>query len=317
MSRPKPPPRSLLFVPTLQESWVTKAIRVKPDGVILDLEDSVPPAEKPRCRLAVGGQIRTLAAAGVLPLVRINGLGEGGFDDLEHVVGDELYALMVPKVGTAAQILELCDRLSWHEGRAGVARGATKLLLLLETAYGIRAGYDLVQLSPRCIGLCGALSGPIVGDIAQAVNILTTPSGEEQAYYTSKLVLDTRAAGRELTVTAITGTALDDLALVRRLITRARDFGSTTMALIHPSHVAAANEIFTPGAAEIEEAIGLIAAMEDAQARGLGAVRYRDRMIDYAMLPRAQATLDDAVHRRPDLAASLPSTPAFQAWRTA
>jgi citrate lyase subunit beta/citryl-CoA lyase len=310
-------PRSLLFIPVLQESWIAKAARFRPDGVILDLEDSVPPAEKPRCRLLVRGQIEALAAAGILPLVRINGLEDGGFDDLDHVVAPALHALVVPKTGTREGILELCDRLSWHEGRAGVPRGATRLILLLETAAGIRDGHALAKISPRVIGLFGAMSGPIVGDIARAVNILPSVEGDEQGFYASKLVLDTRAAGRELAVAAITGTALDDLALVRRLAERSRRFGFTTLALIHPSHVAVANAVFTPSAAEAEEAIGLIQAMADAERRGLAAVRYRDRMVDYAMLPQARAVLDEALRRGVLVVASLPDDPVFAPWRPA
>ena len=315
--RPMPLPRSLLFIPVLQESWVAKAQRFRPDGVILDLEDSVPPAEKPRCRTLVRGQIETLSGFGILPTVRINGLDEGGFDDLEHVVSPRLHALVVPKTGTREGVLELCDRLSWHEGKAGVARGATKLILLLETAAGIHDGNALAQISPRVSGLFGAMSGPIVGDIARAVNILPSVEGDEQGFYASKLVLDTRAAGRELAVAAITGTALDDIALVRRLCERARRYGFTTMALIHPSHVAVANEVFTPTAAETEEAVGLIQAMAEAERRGLAAVRYRDRMVDYAMLPTAGALLDEALRRGVLALDTLPADQAFDPWRTA
>jgi len=315
--RPPPLPRSLLFIPVLQESWIAKAARFAPDGVILDLEDSVPPSEKPRCRTLVRGQIEALAAAGILPSVRINGLDEGGFDDLEHVVAPRLHALVVPKTGTREGVLELCDRLSWHEGRAGLERGATKLILLLETAAGIRDGHALAQLSPRVIALFGAMSGPIVGDIARAVNILPSVEGDEQGYYASKLVLDTRAAGRDMAVAAITGTALDDLALVRRLCERARRYGFTTLALIHPAHVAVANAVFTPSAAEAEEAVGLLQAMADAERRGLAAVRYRERMVDYAMLPQAQSVLDEALRRDVIRPESLPDDPVFEAWRSA
>lgn len=314
--RPPPLPRSLLFIPVLQESWIAKASRFEPDGVILDLEDSVPPPEKPRCRTLVRGQIATLAAAGIQATVRINGLDEGGFDDLEHVVAPDLHALVVPKTGTREGVLELCDRLSWHEGKAGLERGATKLILLLETAAGIHDGHALAGISPRVVGLFGAMSGPVVGDIARAVNILPSIEGDEQGYYASKLVLDTRAAGRELAVAAITGTALDDLALVQRLCERARRFGFTTMALIHPSHVAAANAAFTPSLAEAAEAVGLIQAMADAERRGVAAVRYRGRMVDYAMLPQAQSVLDEALRRGVLALPSLPDDPAFASWRT-
>ena len=105
-------------------------------------------------------------------------------------------------------------------------------------------------------------------------------------------VLDTLAAGRQLAIAAITGTRLDDHALVRTLVQRAKRFGFTTAALIHPSHVALAHAAFVPDDAAFEQAAGLIVAMAEAEASGQGAVRFEGKMVDYAMLPRARLIVD-------------------------
>jgi citrate lyase subunit beta/citryl-CoA lyase len=90
---------------------------------------------------------------------------------------------------------------------------------------------------------------------------------------------------------SIIGTRLDDLDAVRMLTERAKRFGFTGAVLIHPSHVAIANEVFTPSAEEVDYAEGLIAAMKAAESAGQGAVSYRGQMIDYAMLPHAESVL--------------------------
>jgi len=309
-------PRSLLFVPAVRPDWIVKAIAVKPDGVIIDVEDSVPPHEKPSARARVRGMIAELHAANVQAFVRINGLSDGGFDDLSFVVDEHLSGIVVPKTRTAEEITGLADRLSYAEGCRAVPHGATKIIPLPETAPGIRDAHAIVEASPRCIGLFGAMSGPIVGDIAEAVNISPSERGEEQFYYASRIVLDTLAAGRQLAIAAITGTRLDDHALVRTLVQRAKRFGFTTAALIHPSHVALAHAAFVPDDAAFEQAAGLIVAMAEAEASGQGAVRFEGKMVDYAMLPRARLIVDEVVRRKPEMIKRLPAHPSLEAWRT-
>ena len=92
--------RSALFVPAHREGWVEKALRAGPDAVILDLEDSVPDGEKDTARALVGAGIATVAAAGVIPMVR-----PGGLRDLEACLVEELEALVLPKVDTIEDVV--------------------------------------------------------------------------------------------------------------------------------------------------------------------------------------------------------------------
>jgi citrate lyase subunit beta/citryl-CoA lyase len=143
-------------------------------------------------------------------------------------------------------------------------------------------------------GIHGALSGPVSGDFARAFGFRATNDGLEQAYLASKLVLDSRAGGAMWPIAGIFGTPQDDLAAVERLIRRAREFGYSGVAVMHPTHVAVANAVYRPTVEEVAYFEGLLAAFEAAEKAGLGAVSYQGAMVDYAMLPLAREVLADA-----------------------
>lgn len=291
------PLRSMLFVPGQKPDWIRKAPRFKPDALIIDLEDAVPPAEKVAARGTTREGIEHCRSIGLAATVRINHAEAGGLDDILAITVPGLVAIIHPKTRTVAEVHALDRALSYAEGAAGMQPGTVGMLLLPETAEGMRDAGQLAAASPRVRGIFGAFGGPLVGDIARAFGYRPTYGGQEQHYLASKLVLDSRAEGREYPVCGIIGTRLDELDVVRELITRARDFGYTGCALIHPSHVAIANEVFTPTADDIDYASGLIAAMAEAERTGAGAVAFRGTMVDYAMLPSAHATLAEARRR--------------------
>jgi len=99
------PIRSALFVPAHREGWVEKALAAVPGAVILDLEDSVPAAERPAAREQVRAGIATAAAAGVTVTVRPNGWGSGEAEaDLDACVVEGLDALLLPKVDGVGEL---------------------------------------------------------------------------------------------------------------------------------------------------------------------------------------------------------------------
>lgn len=291
------PLRSMLFVPGQKPDWIRKASRFQPDALIIDLEDAVPPAEKVAARTTTREGIEHCRSIGLPATVRINHVEAGGLDDILAITIEGLVAVIHPKSRTVAEVQALDRALSYAEGAAGLPLGTVGMVLLPETAEGMRDAGQLAAASDRVRGLFGAFGGPLVGDVARAFGYRPTYGAREQYYLASKLVLDSRAAGRDFPVCGIIGTRIDELDAVRDLITNARDFGYTGCALIHPSHVAIANEVFTPTAAEIDYARGLIAAMEAAERAGAGAVSYRGTMVDYAMLPSSHATLAEARRR--------------------
>ena len=111
------PIRSFLFVPAHRPDWVKKAIRSETSAVILDVEDAVPPDEKPKARAALAGEIAELAAAGTRAFVRINSLSEGGAADVGPAVAAGLTGIVLPKAAHPGEVRELHDRFQLTPGR--------------------------------------------------------------------------------------------------------------------------------------------------------------------------------------------------------
>lgn len=292
------PIRSALFVPAHRRDWVGKAIRVSPHAAVLDIEDSVPPQNKPQAMAYLKEEIHELRDAGVGAFVRIQPLYDGTAGEIDAAVTDGLTAIVMPKVATPDEIRRVHDLLGYAEGRAGLPLGTVGILPLPETAQGMYDAYNLAKASPRVRGIHGAISGPVSGDFARAFGFRATTGGEEQLYLASKLVLDSRAAGAMYPIAGIFGTAASDLAAVEALIRKARDVGYSGVAVMHPTHVAIANAVYRPTAEEVAYFTGLLEAFEAAEKAGLGAVSYQGAMVDYAMLPLAKEVLAEAERNR-------------------
>ncbi len=291
------PLRTMLFVPAHKLDWVRKVGRHRPDSVVLDLEDAVPPDLKKQARSTAREAIGLLREQGIAAFVRINAFGQGAEEDVPALGTEGLDGVMLPKSNDVGQIREL-DRLLCHvEGKVGMPLDSVAIMPLPETAQGIQAARDLAAASRRCRGIIGVVSGPVSGDVARAVGFQPTMEGTEQLYVASKLVLDSRAGGAAYPMASLIGTALDDLDGVGVLARRAKSLGYSGAVLIHPSHVAVAAKIFTPTPEEVDYYAGMIEAMKQAQARGDGAVSYRGVMVDYAMLPNAEAIVAEAARR--------------------
>ena len=290
------PLRSLLFVPGHKPSWVEKAWKVGPDGLILDLEDAVPLSHKEAGRQALA-QVLDQADPDAYLCVRLNGLATGlTTADLEAVVGPNLSAVMLPKVQWADELAQLDRELSRLEDQRGLPLGGIATPLLLETALGMRHAYDLALSCPR-VDLILMSAGP-GGDAARAIGYQWSKQGTETLYLRSKLVLDARAAGLPPLINSWYDVAdLEGLAQDARLN---RSLGYTGMALIHPSHVPVVNRIFTPTATELAYYQGLLEAFEQAEAQGHAAVVYEGDMVDYAMAQTARELLEFARRLPPE-----------------
>ncbi len=282
------PLNSLLFVPAHRVDWIDKALRTGVDGVVLDLEDSVPVERKAHARASIATSVAKLRQAGVAAIVRLNPLGSETEGEVASVVCEGLTAVMLPKASSAAEIRALHDMLSYREGCCGIERCSVAILPLPETAEGLADARQLAQASERVAGIVSSISGPVSGDIAEAFGFNASLEGLEQLYMNSKLVLDSRAGGAPFPICGVFGVPQTDLEAVSAMIRRARDLGYTGVPVMHPTHVQCVRDAFRPTEAQYTDALGLLEAFANAERQGQAAVSYRGSMIDYAMLPKAR-----------------------------
>jgi citrate lyase subunit beta / citryl-CoA lyase len=278
------PYRSILFVPAHKPGWATKALAAGADAIVIDLEDSVPLAEKTGARPIAAETIARLReeSSTVGLFVRVNPFGTGITGaDLGATVVPGLTGVFTPKVDGPRDII-MYDALVEHfESSNGVS--GLEYIVPMETVAGIQNCREIAQASRRV----GAMIGPSSehADIARAVGYEWTPEGSETLYLRSRVLLACREA--EIHPLTALWEDLDNLEGLQAFAKQGRGLGFRGMIAIHPKHVAIVNETFSPSAADVEFHEGLAHAYEDAAKRGEGALRYRGRHIDKAHYDKA------------------------------
>lgn len=281
----------MLFVPGHKQPWADKAVASGADALILDLEDSVPPDQKEGARATVRETIEKLHAESVRPdvWVRANPYDSGLMGaDLEQVVVPGLTGLFLAKVFSADEIVRIDAVLDHIERRQGLEPGSIELIASFETATSMSQCEEIALAAPRMGGLLGG-TGPDA-DVGRELGFEFTPEGLETLYLRSRIVLASRAAGLHSPVCGV-WQEIADIDGFRRFAEDNRRLGYRGIVLIHPSHVAPANEVFTPPEAKVEHYRRMIAAYREAEASGSSAVDFEGQHIDIAHVKTAEGVI--------------------------
>ena len=305
--------RSELAVPGSNPKLFEKAATSSADVVFLDLEDAVAPDEKAQARKNVIQAINDIDWGRRTLSVRINGLDTHymyrDVVDLLEQAGDRLDLIMIPKVGTPADVYAL-DMLVTQIETAKRRKKRIGFELIIETALGMQNVEAIAAASPRLESLHFGVADYAASTRARTTNIggpnsdyavLTDPDaagkravhwGDMWHYAIVRIVVAARANG----LRPIDGPFGDfqDADGFRAQARRAAVLGCEGKWAIHPGQIALANEVFSPGEAEVKKAQRIIEAMAQAQKEGKGAVSLDGRMIDIASIRQAQALVEKA-----------------------
>ncbi|RMH01550.1 MAG: citrate lyase ACP [Planctomycetota bacterium] len=266
------PRRSRLYLPGNEAKYMLNAALHRPDGVILDLEDSVAPAAKEDARALVRHALHTLDWGGCERMVRIN-QGEAGLADLAALADAPFHLLLIPKVESAEEVRALDQ-----------AVGERELLFMpiLETARGVMNAMEIAAASPRNVALTLGLE-----DLTADLGVAKTAEGEETRWACSRVILAAKAHGLQA-IDSVYGDVADEAGL-RASLRRAKAMGFEGKGCVHPRQIRVVHEELAPSAAEIERARRIVAAWEEARARGEGVVALGAKMIDPPVVKRALA----------------------------
>jgi citrate lyase subunit beta/citryl-CoA lyase len=279
--------RSLLFVPVIRDKFVAAAHTRGADGIILDLEDSVPETEKDRARTLVAAAAKVVSKSGADVLVRINRPWHQAFRDIEAAVGPGVMALMCPKVESPEHLGVIAELLDAFEAAGGLPVGHTRLVALVETADAYFRMREIAKATPRLVALS-------LGAEDFALSVGMEPLGETLEAPKQTMIIAARAAG--IIPLGFMGTVADfkDLELFRQVVRRSRKFGFAAASCIHPSVVHVLNEEYGVSPEAVDRAKRMIAAYDEVMARGIGAVTFEGKMIDVPVVEREKALLRQA-----------------------
>ena len=281
--------RSSLILPVNVPRFVERAYTRNADAIVLDLEDSVPPAEKASARELVKRSIPLAARGGAEVMVRINNDPALQAEDVDASVHPGVDGLSIPKVESPEQIETLAAEIERLERLRGIPPGHVRLSLAFETPRGVLRAEEIALASPRIATMS---VGP--EDYCLELGVEPSPDGIELLYAVSRVVTIAKALGIQPTGLLGSIAGFRDLAVFEAAAVRSRQLGCVGASCIHPDQVAVLNRVFTPEAAKVEYARRVAEAFEEGLRRGTASVNLDGKMVDIPVYKRAQVILDRA-----------------------
>ena len=287
--------RTYLAVPAHRMKMVQGAAASAADAVFMDLEDAVPPNEKAAALAAAASALAENGWGAKTVAVRLNAIDSLSIqEEIRRLAGiDRLDAFIIPKAETVADVAQIGR---WISDAAGARPAPVEMELLIETARGLVNVEALAAMG----GLITALHLG-VGDFAASIGarsaeIGASPSGYRHvgsaadghsqtpldlfAYPMMRLLVAARAFG----LRAIDGPcgAFKDAVVTQATAAKAAAMGFDGKQVIHPGQIEPTRDAFIPSDEELAYADRAIAAMEEAERNGQGAVTVDGKMVDYA-----------------------------------
>lgn len=278
--------RSRLYLPGNEPKFFINAGLHSPDGIILDLEDSVAPTEKDAAQILVRNALRSVDFYGAERMVRINQLPKG-LDDLKFIVPHNVHVILIPKCESAEQVIEVETEVEKLKKKFDI-KNEIYFMPIIESALGVIKAYEIASASKQNCALAIGLE-----DYTADIGTQRTNEGRESIFARQMLVNAARAAGIQPIDTVFSD--VSDMEGLRQSVLEAKSLGFEGKGCIHPRQIPVVHQAFAPTNEEIEKAKRIVQAFEEAEKKGLGVVSLGSKMIDPPVVKRALRTIDLAI----------------------
>lgn len=277
--------RSLIFVPGNRANMLERALGFEADIIMVDLEDSVPPAEKVAARAIAAEWVPRLRKAGQRVMVRANALDTGlTRDELSAVISPDLYGVSVGKTESSWDLQEIERIISPLEFRAGLEQGQVRLIPWIESARAIVNINEMASALSRTVAIAFGAE-----DFTNDMGIQRSDDGDEVYHPRCTVAIAARAAG----VASLDSpyVAFRNPEGLRKDAGVARQMGYTGKFAIHPAQIETINELFSPLPEDVAYARRVMEAWYEAEANGRGSLDLDGKMVDVPVVKRAQNLL--------------------------
>ena len=277
---------SRLYLPGNSPAMIINAGIHKPNGIILDLEDSVAYEKKPEARFLVRNALCQVDFYGAERMVRINQV-PAGLEDLRYIIPFNVNLVLVPKCESRGQIDTIESEIKLIQTASGL-RKPVFLMPIIESALGIENAYEIATSSENIVAMAIGLE-----DYTADLGVQRTLNGNESLYARTRLINACKAAG----IQAIDSVFSDvgDMDALFTNVKNSKSLGFEGMGCIHPRQIDVIHKGFAPDSEELDKAKKIVNAYMIASEKGLGVVSLGTKMIDAPVVKRAQKTIDLAV----------------------
>ncbi|UDM32075.1 citrate (pro-3S)-lyase subunit beta [Lentilactobacillus laojiaonis] len=278
--------RTMMFVPGNNPAMLKDAGIYGADSVMFDLEDAVSLAEKDSARNLVYQALKTVDYGNTELVVRINGLDTEFYkDDVYAMVKAGIDVIRLPKTETADMIHELEAVVVEAEKKFGREVGSTNLMAAIESAKGVLNANEIAGASDRMIGI--ALSAE---DYTTDMKTHRYPDGRELDFARNMILHAARA--NDIAAFDTVFTNMNDTEGFMRETEYIHQLGYDGKSLVNPRQIPMVNQVYAPTKKEIENARGVIHAIEEAKIKGSGVISMNGQMVDRPVVLRAQRVMN-------------------------
>ena len=278
---------SRLYLPGNSPSMMLNAGLHEPNGIILDLEDSVAFDRKHEARFLVRNALRSVNFYGAERMVRIN-QGEMGIEDLKYVIPHNVHLLLVPKCEDASYIKKLEEEISKIKEEKNISQ-PVYLMPIIESALGIEMAFEIAKSSKNIVAMAIGLE-----DFTADLGVRRTNEATESFFVRTRLVNACKAARIQPIDSVFSD--VSDMEALKETVKISKSLGFEGMGCIHPRQIPVIHESFAPEEAEIEKAKKIVNAFIEATEKGLGVVSLGSKMIDPPVVKRAETTINLAIN---------------------
>lgn len=278
--------RTMLFVPGNNPGMIKDAGIYEQDSIMFDLEDSVSVAEKDAARFLVYQTLSTINYGEKELVVRVNDPTTAcGIDDLEAIVRTKKAIIRLPKTESAQDVLVCEQEIERIEKKNSIEVGSTGMMAAIESAAGVLNAKEIAFSSKRLVGI--ALGAE---DYVTDLKTKRSPEGIELLFGRSMILLAARAAGIDAIDTVYSDVSNEGG--FRKEVELIHQLGFDGKSIINPRQIKTVHEVYTPSSKDIEKALDIMEAIEEAHRKGSGVIALNGKMIDKPVVARAQRTLD-------------------------
>ena len=278
---------SRLYLPGNSPKMMLNAGIHHPNGIILDLEDSVAPDKKQEARFMVRNALRGINFYGAERMVRINQFPKG-LEDLHYIVPHNVHVILVPKCEGADHIKSVQEEIVKIKKNHGIDQDIY-LMPIIESAMGVEKAFEIATAAPEVVAMAIGLE-----DYTADLGTRRTNEARESFYARTRLVNACKAA-RIQAIDSVFSDVGDEEGL-RNTVKESKSLGFEGMGCIHPRQIKVIHESFAPEEDEIEKAKKIVNAYYEAEEKGLGVVALGTKMIDPPVVKRAQKNIDLAIY---------------------
>lgn len=277
--------RTMMFVPGNNPAMIKDAGIYGADSIMFDLEDSVSMLEKDAARMLVMSAIQTVDYNDTELVVRVNELAsEFGRADIFAMVYAGIDVIRLPKTETVEDILAVEHTIEEAERYFNKQMGKTQMMAAIEGPEGVLNAPAIALSSDRLIGIA-------IGAEDYVTNMKTQryPDGNELFFARSMIVHAARAAGISAFDTVYSDVENEEgLSNEVKLI---HQLGFDGKSVINPRQIPVVNSIYQPRIKEIQHAMNVISAIEEAKQKGSGVISLNGKMIDKPVVARAERVM--------------------------